>query len=187
MAASTYKPLVGVARAIGLLLLIPVALALVDAGFEAAYFLQGRPADAASMAGKRDVDLAASAGSIDTLRAVLGPPAGQANSTLAANATYYWWWRDSAVRVTAVEGAPIFIDVGSDDGLHLLPYRRPVFPGSIAGLRIGDPAPAPAEAASLKARTEACCEGSELTWDVKDGRVSALHLSRPHSYQFTSH
>jgi hypothetical protein len=191
VAASTPNPLVVLARALGVVLLIPVGLvlvaALIDGGFEAAYYMQGRPADAASMASKANVDLADSAGSLDRMTAALGPPAGKAGSTLAQNATNYWWWRDSAVMATVVDGTPIFIDIGPSGGFHLLPYKRPDFPGSFLGLRIGDPAPAPAQAASLKARAVDCCDESELTWDVKDGRVSAIHLSRPHSYQFSNH
>ena len=191
MAASTPNPLVVLARVLGVVLLIPVGivlvLALIDAGFEAAYYLQGRPADVASMAAKANVDLADSAGSLDRMTAALGPPAGKAGSTLAQNATYYWWWRDNAVQATVVDGTPIFVDIESRQGFHLLPYKRPDFPGSFLGLRVGDPAPGPAQVASLKARTADCCGESELTWDVKDGRVTAIHLSRPHSYQFTSH
>jgi hypothetical protein len=188
MAASTPHPLVGFARAIGMLLLIPVGLALalvlIVAGYEALYFFQGRPADIASMAAKANVDLADSAGSLDRMTAALGPPADKVGSTLAQNATSYWWWRDSAVQATVVGDTPVFIDIGSHGGFHLLPYKRPDFPGSFLGLRIGDATPSPARAASLKARTADCCSDGELTWDVRDGRVSAIHYARPHSYMF---
>jgi hypothetical protein len=191
MADPTPNPLVVLARVLGMVLLIPVglvlALVLIVAAFEAAYYVQGRPADQASMAAKRNVDLADSAGSLDRMTAALGPPAGKSSSSLAQNATYYWWWRDSAVQATVVDGEPIFVDIGPRGGFHLLPYKRPDFPGSFLGLRVGDPAPGPAQAASLKARTADCCGESELTWDVKDGRVTAIHLSRPHYYQFPSH
>jgi hypothetical protein len=185
MAATTANPLLGFARATGMLLLIPVGfvalLGLITAAFEAAYYVQGRPADAASMAARRNIDLAASAGSIDAMTAALGPPAGNANAPTVRNELDYWWWRDSAVRAGVVDRTPITIDIGQLQRMHLLPYRRPDFPGSFLGLRIGDPAPGPAQAVRLKVDAQTCCNGGgELSWDVKGGRVTAIHFSRPH-------
>ena len=89
---------------------------------------------------------------------------------------------DQAVRVTVLNHTPITIDFDERRGFHLLPYQRPVFQGSFLGLRIGQPAPTAAQAATLKARAADCCDASSLTLQVRDGRITAIHSRRAGYY-----
>jgi hypothetical protein len=184
------SPLLGFARAIGLLLLVPVGLiaalallfVLIVVGAETVYFFHNRPADIAGMAGKSGVDLAASAGSLDALDAALGAPLEHIKSPEADNATDYWWWHDEAVRVTALADTPVYIDVGERRNMQILPYARPAFPGAFLGLRLGQPPPSPAAAAALEARAKDCCNAESFTWDVRGGRITAIHFHRAGYY-----
>jgi hypothetical protein len=184
------NPLFGFARAMGLLLLVPVGIlaalailfVLLVVGVETVYFFHNRPNDIASMAAKSGVDLASDAGSLDQLKAALGAPEGQIKSQVADNAIDYWWWHDEAVRVMALGDTPLYIDVGERGNMQLLPYARPAFPGSFLGLRIGQPAPSPAAAAALEARARDCCNAESFTWDARGGRITAIHFRRAGFY-----
>lgn len=162
--------------------MLAIAFVLIVAGVEAVYFFHNRPVDIASIAAKSGVDLANDSSSLDELKAALGPPADHIRSPEADNAVDYWWWHDEAVRVTALNDTPITIDFDARHGFHLLPYQRPVFQGSFLGLRIGQPAPPAAQAASLKARAVDCCDAESLTWEVRDGRITAVHFRRAGYY-----
>jgi hypothetical protein len=167
---------------IGLLAVLAIAFVLIVAGVEAVYFFHNRPVDIAGIAAKSGVDLANDTGSLDQLTAALGPPADHIRSPEADNAVDYWWWRDEAVRVTVLNDTPITIEFDERRGFHLLPYQRPVFQGSFLGLRLGQPAPSAAQAASLKARAADCCDAEALTWEVRDGRITAVHFRRAGYY-----
>ena len=178
-AATAPNPLVALARILGVLVMIPVGLVgvilLIVAGVESVYFFHNRPADAASLATKVGVDLTPDIGSLSALKAALGAPTGQMRAAEAENATDYWWGHDEAVRAEAVDDGVVSVDFGARKQFHLLPYRRPVFPGALFGLRLGQPPPSPADAAALETKAKDCCDGA-VTWDLKDGRIVALHF-----------
>jgi hypothetical protein len=190
MTAPARSPLLGFVRAVGLILMIPVgllaalavAILAIVVGVEAVYFFHDRPNDIAGMAAKSSVDLADDARSLDQIKAALGQPADHMRSPEADNAVDYWWWHDEAVRVTALNDTPITIDFGERRNFHLLPYQRPVFQGSFLGLRIGQPVPTLAQAASLKARAADCCDAEDLTWEAQGGRITAIHFRRAGYY-----
>jgi hypothetical protein len=184
-AATTPNPFLVLARILGVLMLIPIglvaAILLVVAGVETVYFFHNRPVDAASLSTKAGVDLTPDVGSLTALEGVLGPPTGQVRSPEAENAINYWWWHDDAVRATTVGDGVVSLDFGPGKQFHLLPYRRPVFPGALLGLRIGQPPPSPADAAALQAKAKDCCDG-DVTWDVGNGRMVEIHFRNTNYY-----
>ena len=190
MTAQAPSSLVGFARAVLLIVLVPVGLLAalgvgflaIVAGIEAVYFFHNRPVDIAGIAAKSGVDLANDSSSLDQLKAALGAPVDHLRSPQAENAVDYYWWHDDAVKVTALNDTPITIDFDERHGFHVLPYPRPVFQGSFLGLRIGGPAPSPAQAAGLKARAVDCCDAESLTWQTRDGRITGVHFRRAGYY-----
>lgn len=191
VAATAPNPLLVLARVLGVLVLIPVGLVavlvLIVAGVEGVYFFHNRPVDAASLATKANVDLTPDVGSLDALEGALGPPTGKMRAAEAENATDYWWAHDEAVRAETVGESVVSLDFGHRKQFHLLPYQRPVFPGALLGLKIGRPAPSPADAAALKAKAKDCCDG-DLTWDVEDGRIAAIHFRNSnYYYEYVGH
>ena len=178
-AATAPNPLLVLARILGILVMIPVglvaAILLIVAGVEIVYFFHNRPVDAASLATKAGVDLTPDVGSLSALKGALGPPTGQMRAAEAENATDYWWGHDEALRAEAVDDGVVSVDFGARKQFHLLPYQRPVFPGALFGLRIGQPPPSPADADALETKAKDCCDGG-VSCDVKDGRITALHF-----------
>jgi hypothetical protein len=167
---------------LGILFGVAALLLLAWAGAEGVYYFHGRPADLAVMAGQRNLDLAQSSGSLAQLNKALGTPNKPVRNNTAANADLYSWYHDEAVRALVLDDTPVSITIGDISRLRLLPYRRPVFPGSFLGLRIGAPPPSPAEAAALQARATQCCDAKSLTWDVEGGRISQIRYERDGYY-----
>lgn len=163
---------------LGILFGVALLLLLAWAGAEGVYYFHGRPADLAAMASQGNVDLATSSGSLTQLNQALGTPNKPVRNNTAANADLYSWYHDEAVRALVLDGTPVSITIGDISRLRLLPYRRPVFPGSFLGLRIGAPPPSAAQAADIQARATACCNAKSLTWDVKQGRISEIRYER---------
>jgi len=173
---------------LGILGVLALAIGLAWIGAETVYYFHGRPLDLARMAQQSNVDLANASGSLTALEQAVGPPNKPTRGGTAANADDYSWYHDRALRAVVLDGAVASIEFGLPHKLYVLPYKRPPFPGSFLGLRIGGPEPTAAQAEAIRARAAACCDAQSLTWDVKDGRIVLVHFDRSgFSYRYVDH
>ena len=130
------------------------------------------PAEArAQLAQAGALDLARS--SVSSITAALGNPEYKHRSRTFVNADDYRWAR-GAVEVEAIQDDVVHADIGQATLMALLPLDRAKFPGSIMGLKLGDPTPDAAHAAELDKALKDCC-GGFMGWRGAGGHVVGIY------------